>query len=107
MNSKKLDNIPVAIRRRYESWLEQAELKNYSLMRLEKQMQAGSMRKEVKFPDGSKLLRSYQGKTHQVIVQGRLFVYEGRVYKSLSAIANVITGKKWNGNLFFMRGMHR
>ncbi|MGL5254824.1 MAG: DUF2924 domain-containing protein [Brevinema sp.] len=34
-------------------------------------------------------------------------MYEGRVYKSLSAIANVITGKKWNGNLFFMRGTHR
>ncbi|MGL5254287.1 MAG: DUF2924 domain-containing protein [Brevinema sp.] len=107
MNSKKLDNIPVTMHRRYEGWLKQAEIKKYSLIQLEKQIQTSCKAKGVKFPDGSKLLRNYQGKTHQVIVQGRMFVYEGRVYKSLTAIANTITGKKWNGNLFFMRGTHR
>ena len=29
------------------------------------------------------------------------FVLDGREYTSLSAVAKVITGKKWNGRLFF------
>lgn len=33
--------------------------------------------------------------------QPRRFEYEGRPYKSLSAIARAITGTRWNGWLFF------
>jgi hypothetical protein len=29
------------------------------------------------------------------------FDYDGRLYRSLSAIAQEITGTKWNGYLFF------
>jgi hypothetical protein len=27
--------------------------------------------------------------------------YEGAIYRSLSAVANAITGSKWNGHIFF------
>jgi len=29
------------------------------------------------------------------------FEYDGRVFRSLSAVAREITGSHWNGNLFF------
>ena len=32
------------------------------------------------------------------------FEFEGRVYRSLSAIATEVTGTKWNGFLFFNCG---
>ena len=45
--------------------------------------------------------REYKGETHDVtIVEGGV-EYRGRRYRSLSAIAKVITGAHWNGPLFF------
>ena len=38
---------------------------------------------------------------HTVTVLADGFDYEGRPYKSLSAIARAITGTRWNGWLFF------
>ena len=50
---------------------------------------------------GTQLIREYQGVPHTVIVRDTDFVYEGRPYKSLSAIARAITGTRWNGLMFF------
>ena len=50
---------------------------------------------------GTQLIREYQGVPHTVIVRDADFVYEGRPYKSLSAIARAITGTRWNGLMFF------
>ena len=50
---------------------------------------------------GTQLIREYQGIPHTVIVRDTDFVYEGRSYKSLSAIARAITGTRWNGLMFF------
>lgn len=50
---------------------------------------------------GTQLVREYQGVPHTVIVRDTDFVYEGRPYKSLSAIARAITGTRWNGLMFF------
>ena len=51
---------------------------------------------------GTRFLREWQGATYEVIVQGaRCFEYNGRTYKSLSAIASEITGTHWNGKRFF------
>lgn len=50
---------------------------------------------------GTQLIREYQGIPHTVIVRDTDFVYEGRPYKSLSAIARAITGTRWNGLMFF------
>ena len=50
---------------------------------------------------GSKIVKEYRDKVHEVIVVKEGFSYEGLVYKSLSAIAMKITGTKWNGLKFF------
>jgi hypothetical protein len=50
---------------------------------------------------GTRLVREYQGTAHTVTVLADGFDYQGRPYKSLSAIARHITGTRWNGLLFF------
>ena len=50
---------------------------------------------------GTRLIREYQGVEHCVTVLADGFEYQGRPYKSLSAVARAITGTRWNGPLFF------
>jgi hypothetical protein len=50
---------------------------------------------------GSKIVKEYHDKTYEVLVVEGGFSFEGEVFKSLSAIANKITGTKWNGLKFF------
>ena len=50
---------------------------------------------------GTRLIREYQGVEHCVTVLVDGFEYQGRPYKSLSAIARAITGTRWNGWVFF------
>lgn len=50
---------------------------------------------------GTKLIREWQGVEHCVTVRRDDFEYLGRPYKSLSSVANQITGTKWNGWVFF------
>ena len=49
---------------------------------------------------GTRLIRDYQGIEHCVTVRDNDFEYQGRPYKSLSAIARAITGTQWNGLTF-------
>jgi len=51
---------------------------------------------------GTRFLREWNDKTYEVVVQGtRCFEFNGRTYKSLSAVASEITGTHWNGKRFF------
>ncbi len=50
---------------------------------------------------GTRLIREWNGVEHCVTVQQDDFEYQGRPYKSLSAIARLITGTRWNGLVFF------
>ncbi len=50
---------------------------------------------------GTRLLREWQGRTHHVMVVQGGFEYEGKVWRSLSAIARSITGTAWSGPAFF------
>ena len=50
---------------------------------------------------GTRLLREWQGVEHAVTVTVDGFEWQGRPYKSLSAIARAITGTRWNGWVFF------
>ena len=51
---------------------------------------------------GTVLTRTYKGKHVAVTVKADgTFEYAGQSYRSLSAIAKVITGSHWNGYLFF------
>jgi len=50
---------------------------------------------------GALLTRVYRGQTINVRVLPNGFDYEGTVYRSLSAVAQAVTGAHWNGYLFF------
>lgn len=50
---------------------------------------------------GSRLVRVWQGETHQVAVLDKGFMYAGKRYTSLSSIARAITGTAWSGPVFF------
>jgi hypothetical protein len=56
---------------------------------------------------GTRLLREWQGVEHAVTVTADGFEWQGRPYKSLSAIARAITGTRWNGWAFFGLKNHR
>ena len=47
------------------------------------------------------LHRKFKGQDVLVEVLGEGFCYENRHYHSLSAIANEVTGTRWNGLAFF------
>jgi hypothetical protein len=50
---------------------------------------------------GTRLLREYRGIEHTVTVLADGYEWQGRPYRSLSAIARAITGTRWNGLVFF------
>ena len=52
-------------------------------------------------PPGTFIERAFRGKVIRVQVEEEAFVWEEREYKSLSAIAREVTGKAWNGFVFF------
>jgi len=55
----------------------------------------------IRIKPGTRLIREWQGKTHQVTVAEGSYEYHGERYKSLSEIARLITGTRWSGPLFF------
>jgi len=50
---------------------------------------------------GTRLVREWNGRTHVVDVGEDGFVFDGKTYRSLSAIAKRITGAHWSGPRFF------
>ena len=50
---------------------------------------------------GTRLIRDYRGVEYTATVTADGYEWEGRPYKSLSAIARAITGSQWNGLVFF------
>jgi hypothetical protein len=50
---------------------------------------------------GTRLVREWNGQRHEVTAIEGGFEYNGRKYRSLSAIAKAITGAHWSGPQFF------
>src|SRR5258705_3138717 len=50
---------------------------------------------------GTQMIRQWQNTTHTVTALAEGFEWKGRTYRSLSAVANAITGTNWNGFAFF------
>jgi hypothetical protein len=50
---------------------------------------------------GTQMIRHRQDTTHTVTALVEGFEWNGRTYKSLSAVVNAITGTNWNGFSFF------
>ena len=91
------------------SWQKQAKEHGINLKRFDKIMETAlsqyelgkKIKPELTVKSGTKFMRQWQGKTHEVEAAGSAFLYNGESYKSLSAIARKITGTQWNGKLFF------
>ncbi|MBL4557784.1 MAG: DUF2924 domain-containing protein [Rhodobacteraceae bacterium] len=77
------------------------------LERLGEELDGGDKRKRSIRADrerpitGTRLLREWQGVEQIVTVTADGFEWQGRPYRSLSAIARAITGTRWNGWVFF------
>lgn len=50
---------------------------------------------------GTILVREWRGATHHVTIVDDGFIWNGHTHRSLSSIAQAITGTKWNGRRFF------
>lgn len=53
------------------------------------------------FKPGTKLIREWKGKVHEVVIAGDTYIWSGKHYRSLSQIARAITGTRWSGPRFF------
>ena len=53
---------------------------------------------------GATLVRQWRGHTHTVLVREDGFEYDGERYRSLTVIAERITGAHWSGPRFFATG---
>ena len=63
---------------------------------------SASQSREIRLPKpGAAIRRIYKGREIVVRVLDESFEYNGKRYRSLSAIAKVVTGAHWNGLLFF------
>jgi hypothetical protein len=72
---------------------EQKELKRWASRREANQKQAPA--------SGTKLLRSWAGEVHEVLVVEDGYRWRDQTWPSLTRIALEITGTKWNGPAFF------
>lgn len=55
----------------------------------------------VRLRPGTRLLRTWQDKTYTVLVGDNGFIFDNRLFPSLSPIAREITGTAWSGPRFF------
>jgi Protein of unknown function (DUF2924) len=62
---------------------------------------ARSFHPSIVLKTGASLVRQWRGHTHTVLVREDGFEYEGRRYRSLTVIAERITGAHWSGPRFF------
>jgi hypothetical protein len=62
---------------------------------------AKPVKHKIRLKPGTRLIRSWKGKPHEVIASENGFVYQGRPYKSLTEVAGKITGSHWSGLAFF------
>jgi len=62
---------------------------------------SATLTRESRFKPGTRLIREWRGETHEVTIRSSGFEYRGKDFASLSEIANLITGTRWSGPVFF------
>lgn len=58
-------------------------------------------RRQTKAEAGTVLMREWRGRQHRVMVMTDGIAWNGKTYRSLSAVAFAMTGTRWNGPRFF------
>jgi len=56
---------------------------------------------KISYQPGTRLIREWQGRTHEVTIMDKGYIWQAKQYRSLTAIAHEITGTKWSGPRFF------
>lgn len=107
---KPMPNLRKSLLIRYITWYKQSYEKKINpkyffrrLAQAQKNLEQGKtdILQEKTFPEGSCFVRSYKGVQYKVEIVSNGYLYSSKTYKSLSAIAREITGKQWNGKVFF------
>jgi hypothetical protein len=66
------------------------------------EIEYGGLSDDTRLPIPEAIIRKeYKGKLLEVKVLEKGFEYDGKAYRTLSAVAKAITGDHWNGYLFF------
>lgn len=81
-------------------WKASGQSKPAILRKLKQVISAGDSKKPMA-NSGARLVREWNGREHVVDVTVDGYVWNGRTWRSLSAIAKEITGAKWSGPRFF------
>lgn len=100
---------PNILEKRIKSWADKYGALSPEVMRkidklveqYDKTQKVVKSSKVLSITDGTKLIREFKGQKYSVIVLTEGYEFNGVKYKSLSAIANQITGTRWNGKKFF------
>jgi hypothetical protein len=75
------------------------------LLRIARDLQKAPSKNQLilqpKTKPGTRIFRQWQGKPHEVLITESGYEYQGTRFKSLSAIANKISGTRWSGPAFF------
>lgn len=87
LQAKAYGGLPKATRKRLASLVESAVKPSRTM--------------PLKLSPGTRLMREWRGMVHVVDVTVEGFLWNGRHFRSLSAIARAITGAHWNGLAFF------
>ena len=89
-------------RARAEELADEANLRMCSLKRTREFTKEPVRRLDSRLPmHGAILVRKYKGQEVRVTVLENGFEYDGKVYRTLSAVARAVTGTHWNGYHFF------
>ena len=93
----------VDLLRRLLAWRIQADAYGDLDADLRRRLRASTTPRRVdqRIRPGSQIAREWQGKRYEVDVVEGGFIHAGARYESLSQIARLITGTRWNGPRFF------
>lgn len=92
---KKYGELPIDIQSKIDKLVNEFEKTNYL------SNEKPNIVKPIKHIEGTRFIREYNGRKHEVIALAKGFKYKNKIYNSLSAIAYEITHTKWNGKRFF------
>jgi len=103
LQEKERGSISTKAKGKLKTLIEEFDPINNKALRPDKPMvsqQASVKDKRLPIP-GTAITKEYKGSNYQIKVLEKGFEYNGKIYKTLSAIAKEITGAHWNGYLFF------
>jgi hypothetical protein len=87
------------------AWILQAKQQKLNPIHLRKKLikkTNGVMPKhKTLYQTGTRLVREWQGQNYEITIMDKDYHWQGKQYKSLTAIAYEITGTKWSGPRFF------